>query len=55
MASGTEFTLEAGDAAAFPPLADGEVRNDDRESASVVVMAIVPPGTATPAAATPEP
>ena len=55
VAAGTEFTLAAGDYAAFPPLVGGEVRNEGREAASVLVAAIVPPGVATPAAATPAP
>ena len=53
VAAGTEFTLAAGDYAAFPPLVGGEVRNDGQEPASVVVAAIVPSAMATPVAATP--
>ena len=55
VAAGTEFTLAAGDYAVFPPLVGGEVRNEGREAASVLVAAIVPPGVATPTAATPAP
>ena len=55
VAAGTEFTLRAGDYAAFPPLVDGEVRNAGQEAASVMVAGIVPSAMATPTAATPAP
>ena len=52
VAAGTEFTLEAGDSAVFPPNAPGEVRNDGTERAVALVALIVPPEGA---AATPAP
>ncbi len=55
VAAGTEFTLEAGDSAVFPPNVPGEVRNDGSEPAVGLATVIAPitEGAATPAAATP--
>ncbi|MDQ3468064.1 MAG: cupin domain-containing protein [Chloroflexota bacterium] len=52
IAAGTEFTMEAGDSAVFPPSIAGEVRNDGQETA-VALLAFVEPqggeeGTPTP-------
>ncbi len=57
IAAGTEFTLEAGDSAVFPPNVPGEVRNDGAEPAVGLVTIIAPPEEAegTPAAGTPTP
>ena len=52
VAAGTEFTLEAGDSAVFPPNVPGEVRNDGAERAVGLVALIAPPEEA---AATPVP
>ncbi|MDQ3692613.1 MAG: cupin domain-containing protein [Chloroflexota bacterium] len=52
VAAGTEFTLEAGDSAFFPPNVEGEIRNDGEEPAVALVAIVAPPeaagGTPTP-------
>ena len=57
VAAGTEFTLEAGDSAVFPPNVPGEVRNEGAERAVGLVALIAPPedAAATPVAGTPAP
>ena len=52
VAAGTEFTLEAGDSAVFPPNAPGEIRNDGSEPVVGLVALVGPPegGEATPVA-----
>jgi quercetin dioxygenase-like cupin family protein len=53
MAAGTEFTMEAGDSAYFPPSIAGEARNDGQETATILIANIEPQrggegGTPTP-------
>ncbi|MDQ3694677.1 MAG: hypothetical protein M3464_13775 [Chloroflexota bacterium] len=52
VAAGTEFTLESGDSAFFPPNGEGEIRNDGEEPAVALVAIVAPPeeaaGTPTP-------
>ena len=52
VAAGTEFTLEAGDSAVFPPHVVGEIRNDGQERAVALVAIVAPPeeGGGTPEA-----
>ena len=52
IAAGTEFTLEAGDSAVFPPNVPGEIRNDGQEPVVGLVALVAPPegGEATPVA-----
>jgi hypothetical protein len=42
VAAGSEFRLDVGDYVVFPPLVEGSVTNAGKESASVLVAAIVP-------------
>ena len=51
VAAGTEFVLEAGDSALFPPFVGGEARNDGPAAAVALAALIEPEG----AAATPVP
>ncbi|MDP9354045.1 MAG: hypothetical protein M3R02_01965 [Chloroflexota bacterium] len=56
--AGTEFTLEEGDSAFFPPNVPGELRNAGQERTVALVALIAPPeeapgGTGTPVGATP--
>lgn len=44
IAAGTEFTMEAGDSAVFPPSIPGEVRNDGQVEAVALVALIEPQG-----------
>ena len=44
MAAGTDFTMEAGDSAYFPPSISGEVRNDGQETATILAASIEPQG-----------
>ena len=55
VAAGTEFTLEAGDSAVFPPNVPGELRNDGQERVVALVALVFPPedGAGTPEAGTP--
>ena len=56
VAAGTEFTLEAGDSALFPPHVAGVVRNDGAEPVAVLVANVGPlegDEEGTPAAGTP--
>jgi quercetin dioxygenase-like cupin family protein len=53
VAAGTEFTLEAGDSAVFPPNVPGEVRNDGTEPAVALLTLVGPPEAG--AAGTPAP
>ncbi len=53
--AGTEFTLEAGDSAVFPPNVPGEARNDGAERAVALVAIVAPPEAGTPEAGTPAP
>ena len=51
MPAGTEFTLQAGDSAIFPPRVGGEARNEGSEQVSLLVASVGPgldAGAATP-------
>ncbi len=43
IAAGTEFTLEVGDSAIFPPHVVGEIRNDGQERVVALVAIVAPP------------
>ena len=45
MAAGTEFTMETGDSAYYPPNIAGEVRNDGQETATILIANIEPQGS----------
>ena len=42
MPAGTEFSLEEGDSAMFPPNVFGDVRNDGSEPATVLIIVLAP-------------
>jgi hypothetical protein len=55
VAAGDEMRIEVGDYVVMPPLVEGSVTNPGKESASVLVAAIVPLPVPEPQSATPVP